>query len=153
MLSQKLLRKRFVCYICPPDGVSGYEHCKSIEGLRPSTADDLTDIEKEAAKLVDYFSVVDRVSHFTSDDETVMIELLKDSTFYLVREHVPSCLLNSQGVWLTLLENMPYTALMRNLPKLTSLGLFNNPDTTKKVVDKLINPECIKKSRCIHLHF
>ncbi len=42
----------------------------------------------------------------------------------LVREHVPTGMLNSLPVWKALLADMPLTALMRSLGKLSALGLL-----------------------------
>jgi hypothetical protein len=53
----------------------------------------------------------------------------------LVREHIPTELLNSDKVWEALLEKMPMTALIRNLSKLSSLGLITGE---KKVINIII---------------
>ena len=42
----------------------------------------------------------------------------------LAREHVPSPLLGSVEVWRALLDRMPMTAMMRNLAKMTAVGLL-----------------------------
>lgn len=46
--------------------------------------------------------------------------------FDLPRELVPTELLNDKRIWAALLLNSNYTALMRNLNKMTKLGLFDN---------------------------
>jgi 60 kDa SS-A/Ro ribonucleoprotein len=43
----------------------------------------------------------------------------------LRREHIPSRLLNESTVWEALLEGMPLTALVRNLGKISSLGMLD----------------------------
>lgn len=50
----------------------------------------------------------------------------------LVREHIPTNLLNSVPVWQALLEKMPMTALIRNLSKLSSLGLIDGKNPENK---------------------
>lgn len=45
-------------------------------------------------------------------------------THDLPREAVPTALLNAPGVWQALLERMPMTALLRNLGKLTAVGVL-----------------------------
>lgn len=66
----------------------------------------------------------------------------------LPREAIPTELLNSVVVWQALLKNMPLTALIRNLGKMTSIGvikpLSRELDT---VVAALGNKEYIRKSR------
>lgn len=74
-------------------------------------------------------------------------KLIEDKN--LPREVVPTELLNDANAWKSLLKRMPYTALIRNLGKMTSLGIFrdNLQVETKDVVNKITNEEEIKKSR------
>lgn len=67
----------------------------------------------------------------------------------LPREALPTELLNSLGVWEALNQNMPMTATIRNLGKMTSIGLCksNLDANTKLIVQRLTNAEQIKKSR------
>jgi 60 kDa SS-A/Ro ribonucleoprotein len=66
----------------------------------------------------------------------------------LVREHIPTDKLNEPAVWEALLEKMPATAMLRNLNKMTELGLLKPlGDRTKFVCDKLRDAEFIKKAR------
>lgn len=43
----------------------------------------------------------------------------------LQREHIPTEHLNNTEIWIALLENMPLGAMLRNLNKMTSLGILN----------------------------
>lgn len=43
----------------------------------------------------------------------------------LAREHLPNSCLSDKEVWQTLLRTMPLTALIRNIGKMTQLGIFN----------------------------
>jgi 60 kDa SS-A/Ro ribonucleoprotein len=45
--------------------------------------------------------------------------------YRLAREHVPTHMMDSREVWMALLQNMGATAMLRNLNKLTSLGLLS----------------------------
>src|SRR5439155_27112746 len=65
------------------------------------------------------------------------------------REAIPTRFLNDKLVWEALLERMPMTAMIRNLGKMTSVGLLeSNLDTsTKMVVSRLTNADILKKSR------
>jgi 60 kDa SS-A/Ro ribonucleoprotein len=71
----------------------------------------------------------------------------------LPRESIPTQFLNDPKVWEALLDNrgrgMPMTALVRNLAKMTSIGLIrpNDTGTTSKVVQLLTNKEAIRYSR------
>lgn len=66
-----------------------------------------------------------------------------------VREHLPTEALQHKAVWEALMANMPLGALMRNLGKLTSLGLLGVPfkDNSKGVVERITSEEYIKHSR------
>lgn len=75
------------------------------------------------------------------------ISLIAD--YNLPREALPTQALNSPPVWEALLQNMPYTATVRNLNKMTALGLFDGAynQNLKLVLARLTNVEQIKKSR------
>lgn len=55
-------------------------------------------------------------------DEATVVKFIRE--YGLVREHVPTTHLNSILVWEALLENMPMTAMIRNLGKMTSVDLL-----------------------------
>jgi hypothetical protein len=63
----------------------------------------------------------------------------------LVREHVPTTLFGSKEIWLTLLETMPLEALLRNLGKLTQIGVV--ADKYKEIEARFSNQEEILKAR------
>ena len=66
----------------------------------------------------------------------------------LPREAIPTEKLNEVEVWEALLENMPVTAMVRNLGKMTSIGLLKSLSAaSKKVVQTLGNQDALKKSR------
>lgn len=64
-------------------------------------------------------------------------------------EMLPDSALNSPVVWEALLDKgMPQTALIRQLPRLTNLGLLSPLGAhTKQVVAQLTNPDRLRKSR------
>lgn len=64
-------------------------------------------------------------------------------------EVVPTHLRNSIVIWDALLQNMPMTAMVRNLAKMTSIGLLKPGacEASKFVEEKLKNEEVIRKSR------
>jgi 60 kDa SS-A/Ro ribonucleoprotein len=77
----------------------------------------------DCAAVLAFFVGVEEAKRLEQTDggETRCVELIHEHR--LVREHVPSSLLGSVAVWRALLEQMPLTALMRSLAKLTNIGL------------------------------
>lgn len=78
--------------------------------------------------------------------ETILVRLIE--TFKLAREHVPTELLKSAIVWETLLHQMPMTAMIRNLGKMSSLKLTERgSQNERKIVSKLNDREQLHRSR------
>jgi 60 kDa SS-A/Ro ribonucleoprotein len=70
------------------------------------------------------------------------------SEFNLPREAVPTQWLNEAAVWEALLERMPMTAMIRNLGKMTSLGLLGVFSNAKRfIVAKLRDESALKRAR------
>jgi 60 kDa SS-A/Ro ribonucleoprotein len=66
----------------------------------------------------------------------------------LPREAVPTEKLNSVEVWEALLMHMPLTAMIRNLAKMTAIGLVKPMSAAQKLVSKrLKDAEYLRKSR------
>lgn len=81
-----------------------------------------------------------------SKDATQAVSLIEKHGF--VREHVPTTLLNDVHVWNALLQKMPMVALLRNLNKLTSIGVFGLfHESLKNTISLLCNEDAIKKSK------
>ncbi len=69
-------------------------------------------------------------------------------SFSLPREVVPTELLNEQDVWNALLVDMPMTAMIRNLAKMTTVGLLaTGSDAADYIAETIRNPEAIRKAR------
>jgi 60 kDa SS-A/Ro ribonucleoprotein len=63
-------------------------------------------------------------------------------------EALPTESLNDSAVWGALVEKgLPMTALIRQLPRLTRLGLLANREVEKRIVLQLTDPAAIKKAR------
>ncbi|WP_306365468.1 TROVE domain-containing protein [Nocardia sp. CC227C] len=64
-------------------------------------------------------------------------------------EMLPDTAMNDAAVWEALLDNgVPQTALMRQLPRLTKLGLLSPLGSRARMVaDQLANPERLRKAR------
>jgi len=73
------------------------------------------------------------------------------SKYRMPREAVPTELLNHKEIWEAMLPHMPPTALLRNLGKITSLGLFGTQTTnniwTNLVTGVFSNVEVMKRAR------
>lgn len=66
----------------------------------------------------------------------------------LPREAVPTQFLNDKAVWEALLENMPMTAMIRNLATMTRNGIIAPfSEGTNKVISELTNTEKLRKAR------
>jgi len=61
------------------------------------------------------------------------------------REHIPTQLMSSSEIWGSLIEGMGMTALIRNLGKISSIGIM--PQFRQKVCDMLTNQAEITKTR------
>ncbi|MCB1116539.1 MAG: TROVE domain-containing protein [Chlamydiia bacterium] len=74
------------------------------------------------------------------------VELI--TTHRLPREVIPTEFLNHSEVWEALLTEMPITAMIRNLGKMTKVGLLQELSYGENfVVEKLGNTELLKKAR------
>lgn len=81
----------------------------------------------------------------TTTDEKDLIGLIKE--YRLTWEMIPNSNLTKPEVLKALLENMPLTALVRNLNRFSYNGLTEgNTETVKKIVAKLKDKEYVKKS-------
>lgn len=75
-----------------------------------------------------------------------VVELIKEYGF--THEMIPSNFKNEIAVWEALLPKMPLEATIRNLAKMTSVGLLAPmSDNNKIVCEKLLNKELIEKAR------
>jgi len=82
---------------------------------------------------------------------TNVIEVVKlIDEFDLPREAVPTQWLNEAAVWEALLERMPMTAMIRNLGKLTSLGLLKPFSDAKRLIIRKLRDETALKRARIH---
>jgi 60 kDa SS-A/Ro ribonucleoprotein len=85
-------------------------------------------------------------------DNKRLIELITEHD--LPREALPTEALKSVEVWDALLAKMPATAMIRNLAKMTNVGLIKPlSKASKSVVAKLKDTEWLRKSRCHPMQF
>lgn len=99
----------------------------------------------EAHKLL---SAVEAAKQCTAgpEGEAALLALLREHR--LAREHLPTEHLASPAVWAAILPAMPLTAMIRNLGKMTAIGLLKPLSAAvTTVVAKLSDAEALRKAR------
>lgn len=100
----------------------------------------------EAVELVKVFNEVQKLKANSKADVKRACALIRKHR--LPREALPTELLNVVDVWEALLEDMPMTAMIRNLGNMTKNGLLvSGSDAVRKVVDQLGDTERLRKAR------
>src|SRR2546422_2365788 len=95
----------------------------------------------ELPRLIEAFERVKRATNVIQ-----VVKLIDE--FDLPREAIPTQWLNEAKVWEALLERMPMTAMIRNLGKMTSIGLVQPfSDAAKLIVRKLGDETALKRAR------
>lgn len=87
----------------------------------------------------------ERAKVATTEDEIASLI----STYGLTHEMLPTQWKTSMAVWQALLEDMPITALIRNLATLSRVGLIGTGkgSTTAKIAEKIVDADRLKKGR------
>ncbi len=78
-------------------------------------------------------------------DEARAITLINE--YGLVREHLNTSHLNSVRVWEALLTNMPMIAMLRNLGKMSSVGLLKPLSSGSRSVIQALSQDSVRKSK------
>jgi 60 kDa SS-A/Ro ribonucleoprotein len=108
----------------------------------PKTDFDFTQIDTVVA---DYMAAIADVKKLENSPKEA-IKLIEK--FELPREVLPTQLLNHASVWEALLPHMGYEALVKNLGKMTNVGLISPMSGGQKtVIEKLGNSELLRKSK------
>ena len=96
--------------------------------------------------LVHAFNEIQALKSESAKDVKKACELIKQHR--MSREFLPTELLTNNKVWEALLEDMPMTAMVRNLGVMTKNGLLcAGSDATRTVLSHFRNVEKLKKSR------
>ncbi|CAJ0576317.1 unnamed protein product, partial [Mesorhabditis spiculigera] len=95
--------------------------------------------KSEALNLIETYKSLNK----DSAEQDVVVAIKQKG---LVREHIPPELLNSVPIWKALLDDMPMTALIRNLAKMTAINVID-ADNVQLVCGQITNQEAIYKSR------
>ncbi len=92
-------------------------------------------------KFIEAFERVKRTNNVVE-----VVKLIDE--FDLPREAIPTQWLNEAKVWEALLERMPMTAMIRNLGKMSSIGLLRPfSDAKRTIVRKLSDEMALKRAR------
>jgi len=97
--------------------------------------------------ILNYITAYEKLKTMTDPTSPALaIDLIKEHHF--VREHVPTGLLNNADIWNELAQNMPMVAMLRNINKMTGLGVFSKyPETLNRLIDRLTSEESIQNSK------
>jgi 60 kDa SS-A/Ro ribonucleoprotein len=103
----------------------------AIESGKPTT------INTDVAQVIEEFEAV-KSGNLKPVDATA-----------LSWEMLPTEALTDPLVWVALIQrgNLPYTAMLRNLGRMTSIGVFNDAGTVRSVVARLSDAEYVKRAR------
>jgi 60 kDa SS-A/Ro ribonucleoprotein len=120
--------------------VGGMEATGNRSVNRKAGVKSYPDVREHLPKLIEAFEKAKTAS------EKELASLIFEHN--LPREAIPTEKLNSLVVWEALLQNMPMTAMIRNLGKMTALGLVKPMSlASKHVVKRLKDAEYLRKSR------
>ena len=96
--------------------------------------------------LVDAYELAKQADLSTPEGRAKLVSLIDE--YHLAWEMLPTEALNDPDIWRALIGNgLPITALMRQLPRLTQLGLLDDETVRERVVDDLTSPRLLAKSR------
>ncbi|KAJ3194708.1 60 kDa SS-A/Ro ribonucleoprotein [Irineochytrium annulatum] len=136
----------------PPAAEEGEvaEATKEAEMRRKGPKTYTSKLEENAemeTKTVGFLEVTDQVLKCGEKDIDKVVSAIKNHR--LAREHIPSSLLNSVAIWGALLAaNMGMTAMIRNLAKMTAVGLLKPlSDAVDLVCKSLRDPVKLAKAR------
>lgn len=108
---------------------------------------------KRGDRMVEY-AAVPRLPKLVAGYEALKRAESVQEVVHLIREHgfthemIPSAFKSSIEVWAALLQRMPLTALVRNLAKLTNVGLIApNSQATRLIEERLTDREALRKAR------
>jgi 60 kDa SS-A/Ro ribonucleoprotein len=107
---------------------------------------DVKYVPGDEVKLPETLRLIEGFEMAQTADEKELVKLIGE--YRLPWEAIPTEKLGSPKVWGALLPEMPITALVRNLGRMTANGLLTKgSEAVKVVVEKLANKEALAKSR------
>lgn len=92
-------------------------------------------------------AIVDRFERAQTADAQTAVDLILQGG--LPWEALPDRLLTEAAVWMALIQshNLPLGAMIRQLPRLTRLGIFDDMQTRDQVTTVITDPEVLRKAR------
>lgn len=120
--------------------IKNMEEAISISNFNPDNPN------KDLAEVREFIQAVEEAKSCKKGDVEKLRALIAEHQ--LVREHIPTDLLDSKEIWDTLLRLMPMTAMVRNLGKMSSLELLDVDSFGEKLVtEKLLDQTLLKRTR------
>lgn len=135
-----------LAHIKPVDDVIGFIVRYAVKGLEEAEKFYLEDGylgQTNLEKVHKYLKGVEEARHCLDKDRA--LQLIQEHD--LVREQLRTELLNEPAIWGAMLRDMPLTALVRNLNKMTAVKLFEDVEMQQVVRQKLMNVEAMRKAR------
>lgn len=124
--------------------VGGMDKMGSYSVTRKVKGETYNQKRKSVAKHLP--DIIEAFEKAKTASEKELVDLIIEHN--LPREAVPTEKLNSVAVWEALLQKMPVTATIRNLGKMTAIGLLKPMGAATKLVQtRLSDPEHLQKSR------
>lgn len=125
-------------------GVAGFESAERM--VKRKVKGKLVERSYTGPVLADLPQLIDAFERAKKADEKELVALITEHG--LPREAVPTEKLNSKKVWEALLASMPPIAMIRNLGKMTNIGLIGTfSDAEKHIVKVLSDQEKLQKAR------
>ncbi|XP_053405787.1 RNA-binding protein RO60-like [Mercenaria mercenaria] len=100
--------------------------------------------DEKILKMLDFLEATEKAKRCTDEDE--MVKMIREHG--LEREHMPTQLLNSRKVWEALVMNLKMEAAIRNLGKISSMGLCGEGSFVEQAIaSKLTDQQALKDAR------
>ena len=134
-----------LAHIRPATGAHNLVYKYVTKGWAGLTAEDAVAAQANAA-CAPVWAFLHAVHQAKAADEALMVRLIHEHR--LVREHVPTQLLAAPAVWEALLQDMPMTAMLRNLAKMTAIGVLRPlGEWTATVCKRLRDAGALRRAR------
>ncbi len=141
-LEDRELREALYGWICPERPVSEKARSRpSFPRQWPWAIANAEEIVLQNIPLIEGFTKLRRET-----DSRAAANLIRE--YGLPREAVPTHFLNDVRIWEALFEKMPMTAMIRNLGKMSQIGLLDGMSVeTSEVVSRLTNFDILRRAR------
>lgn len=100
-------------------------------------------VSKELLQFLAYRQMLE----LSKSDTPTDLELAIIKEHRIPRECIPTDRLKIKEVWTALLDDMPMTAMIRNLATMTRVGLFDSTEAIEQVCERITHPSLIENAR------